>query len=83
MAKKRSWKVPITIGRRRAIVVAGGIYYVDRLGDEGAVTGALASPDARTHVASTAQLAIVTLDDGTRVMLTPDRSSSYPSSSGT
>lgn len=72
MAKKRSWKVPITIGVVAAVVVAAGIYYVDRLGDEGAVTGALASADARTHVAATAQLAIVTLDDGTRVMLTPE-----------
>ena len=72
MAKKRSWKVPITIGVVAAIVVAAGIYYVDRLGDEGAVTGALAAPDARTHVAATAQLAIVTLDDGTRVMLSPE-----------
>ena len=72
MAKKRSWKVPITIGVVAALIVAAGIYYVDRLGDEGAVTGALASADARTHVAATAQLAIVTLDDGTRVMLSPE-----------
>lgn len=72
MAKKRSWKVPIAIFVVAAALVAGGIYYVDRLGDEGAVTGALNAPDARTHLAATAQLAIVTLDDGTRVMLTPE-----------
>jgi ferric-dicitrate binding protein FerR (iron transport regulator) len=72
MAKKRSWKVPIAIGVVAAVIVAGGIWYIDRLGDEGAITGALASPDARTHVAATAQLAIITLDDGTRVQLTPE-----------
>jgi transmembrane sensor len=72
MAKQRSWKGPIIVGVVAAALVAGGIYYVDRLGDEGAVTGALAAPDARTHVAATQQLAIVTLDDGTRVMLTPE-----------
>jgi ferric-dicitrate binding protein FerR (iron transport regulator) len=72
MAKTRSWKAPVAIGVLAAIVVAGGIYYVDRLGDEGAVTGALAAPDARVHVASTAQMAIVGLDDGTKVTLTPD-----------
>ena len=72
MAKKRSWKVPIAIVVVAALVVAGGIYYVDRLGDEGAVTGALNAPDARTHVAANQQLAIVTLDDGTRVMLAPE-----------
>ena len=72
MAKKRSWKVPIAIGVAAAVIVAGGIYYVDRLGDEGAVTGALAAPDARPHVAATAQMAIVGLDDGTQVTLTPE-----------
>src|SRR5207248_1366299 len=72
LAKQRSWKVPIAVGVVAALVVAGGIWYVDRLGDEGAVTGALAAADARTHVAATAQLAIVTLDDGTRVTLTPE-----------
>jgi ferric-dicitrate binding protein FerR (iron transport regulator) len=72
LAKKRSWKGPVAIGVLAAVVVAGAIWYADRLGDYGAVTGALAAPDARTHVAATAQLAIVTLDDGTRVMLTPE-----------
>jgi ferric-dicitrate binding protein FerR (iron transport regulator) len=72
LGKKRSWKVPIAIVVVAALAVAGGIWYVDRLGDEGAIMGALAAPDARTHIAATAQLAIVTLDDGTKVMLTPE-----------
>ena len=72
MARKRSWKVPIAIGVVAAALVGSGIYYVDRLGDEGAITGALASADARTHVANTGQLAIVTLDDGTKVLLSPE-----------
>src|SRR5207237_5711957 len=63
---------PIAIGIVAAALVAGGIWYVDRLGDEGAVTGALAAADARTHVATTAQLAKVTLDDGTQATLTPE-----------
>jgi ferric-dicitrate binding protein FerR (iron transport regulator) len=62
LGKSRSWKVPIAIGVVAAAVVIGAIYYVDRLGDEGAVTGALAASDARTHVAATAQLAKVTLE---------------------
>lgn len=72
LAKKRSWKVPIAIGVVAAVTVASGIYYVDRLGDEGAITGALVSPDARTHIAATAQLAKVTLDDGTQAVLAPE-----------
>jgi ferric-dicitrate binding protein FerR (iron transport regulator) len=72
LARKRSWKVPIAIVVVAAAVVGTGIWYVDRLGDEGAITGALASADARTHVAATAQLAKVTLDDGTQAVLTPE-----------
>lgn len=72
MAKKRSWKLPVAFGLVAAVAIAAGIWYVDRLGDEGAIRKALASADARTHVAATAQLAIVTLDDGSRVTLTPE-----------
>jgi ferric-dicitrate binding protein FerR (iron transport regulator) len=72
MAKSRSLKVPIMIGILAAAVAAAGIYYIDRMGDEGAVAGALASADARTHIAATAQQAIVTLDDGTKVTLAPE-----------
>jgi transmembrane sensor len=82
MAKKRSWKVPIAIVVVAAAVVAYGIYYVDRLGDEGAITGALASDNARTHVASTGQLAIVTLDDGTKVLLSPESKLTVPKQFG-
>jgi transmembrane sensor len=72
LAKRPSWKIPLAIGVVAALAIVGGIWSVNRLGDEGAITRALTAPDARTHVAATAQLAIVTLDDGTRVMLTPE-----------
>ena len=72
MAKRPSWKAPVAIGVVAAAVIVAGLWYADRLGDEGAIQKALAAPDARTHIASTAQLAIVTLDDGTKVMLTPE-----------
>jgi ferric-dicitrate binding protein FerR (iron transport regulator) len=78
MAKSRSWKVPIAIGVLAAAVAAAGIYYIDRMGDEGAVTGALAAPDARAHIAATAQQAIVTLDDGTKVTLAPESKLTVP-----
>jgi ferric-dicitrate binding protein FerR (iron transport regulator) len=72
LAKRPSWKVPLAIGVVAALAIVAGIWSINRLGDEGAVTRALTAPDARTHVAATAQLAIVTLDDGTKVMLTPE-----------
>ena len=72
LAKKPNWKVPLAIGLVAALVIIAGIWSVNRLGDEGAITRALTAQDARTHVAATAQLAIITLDDGTKVMLTPE-----------
>jgi ferric-dicitrate binding protein FerR (iron transport regulator) len=72
LAKGRSWKVPIAIGVAGAAVVLFGLWYVDRLGEEGAVTNALAASDARVHPSLTGQMAIVTLDDGTKVTLAPE-----------
>src|SRR5919197_167880 len=40
LGKKRSWKVPVAIGVVAALAVTAAIWYVDRLGDEGAITGA-------------------------------------------
>ena len=72
LAKRPNWKIPLAIGLVAALIIVAGIWSINRLGDEGAISRALAAQDARTHVAATAQLAIVTLDDGTKVLLTPE-----------
>jgi ferric-dicitrate binding protein FerR (iron transport regulator) len=72
LAKKRSWKGPIAVGVIAAVLVGAGIWYVQSLGNEGAVLQALASSEARPHIAATAQMAIVSLDDGTKVTLAPE-----------
>jgi ferric-dicitrate binding protein FerR (iron transport regulator) len=72
LAKRPNWKIPLAIGLVAAAVIVAGIWSINRLGDEGAIARALSAPDARTHVAATGQLAIVTLDDGTKVTLTPE-----------
>ncbi|HKO15707.1 MAG TPA: FecR domain-containing protein [Gemmatimonadaceae bacterium] len=72
MAKRPSWAVPALIGGVALAIAIAGIWYVDRLGDASAITQALAAGDARTQTSATAQMAIVTLDDGSRVMLAPD-----------
>jgi ferric-dicitrate binding protein FerR (iron transport regulator) len=82
LAKPRAWKAPLAIGVGAAIVIAGGIWYLQRLGDEGAIQKALAAPDARTHIAAPRQLAIVSLDDGTKVLLTPESKLVVPKNYG-
>ncbi|HJQ21352.1 MAG TPA: FecR domain-containing protein, partial [Gemmatimonadaceae bacterium] len=72
LAKKPAWKLPAFIGVVAAIAIIAGIWAVNRMGDEGAITRALASQDARTHIAATGQMAKVGLDDGSSVLLTPE-----------
>src|SRR5205085_660736 len=49
-------------------------------GGERAMLGTFAASDARTHVAATAQLAIINLEDGTSVTLTPGSTLIVPKS---
>ena len=72
LAKQPSWLPAILVGVGALVIALGGIWYVNRLGDEGAIGHALAAADARPHVAATAQMAIVSLDDGSKVTLAPE-----------
>jgi transmembrane sensor len=72
LAKQPSWVPAILVGVGALVIALGGIWYVNRLGDEGAIGHALAAADARPHVSATAQMAIVSLDDGSKVMLAPE-----------
>lgn len=72
MARKTSYRGPITIVLVSAALAATGIWYTTRLGEDRRVLRALAAPDARIHTSGTGQMAVVNLDDGTRVTLTPN-----------
>lgn len=72
VAKKTSWTIPILL-----VVGAVAIYFaahrlLDRAGRESALARAVASVDARKVSASPSQVAIVTLDDGTKARLSPE-----------
>ena len=78
IAKQRSWLPAILVGIGALAVALGGIWYVNRLGDEGAIGHALAAADARPHISATGQMAIVSLDDGSKVTLAPESKLTVP-----
>lgn len=72
VAKKTNWKVPLLL-----VVAAIALYFLasrllDRAGRESALARAVAAVDARKVSAAPAQVALVTLDDGTRARLSPE-----------
>lgn len=82
VAKKTSWKVPVLL-----VIAAIGLYFLahtllDRAGRESALARAVASVEARKVSASPGQVALVTLDDGTRARLAPESELSIPTSFG-
>ena len=72
LAKPPAWKVPALIVTVAAAVAIGGLYISNRLLENRKIERALSDPEARTHQAASGQMAIVNLDDGTRVTLSPE-----------
>lgn len=70
--KKRNWVLPAFIFLAAGGIVGYGIYYLQRLGDAGAVTNALAAADATTHATGATQQADLTLGDSTQIHLAPE-----------
>jgi transmembrane sensor len=70
--KKRNWALPVFIFLIAGGIVGYGIWYLQRLGDAGAVTNALAAADATTHATGSTQQADITLGDSTRIHLAPE-----------
>lgn len=72
MARRPNWIVPVIIGGAALLVALAGVWWFDQLGEEPAITSALASPEAKIFTAPPAQLANLELTDGTKVTLTPE-----------
>jgi ferric-dicitrate binding protein FerR (iron transport regulator) len=71
--KKKNWVVPVLIILAAGGIVGYGIFYLQRLGDAGAVTNALAAADATTHATGATQQGDVTLNgDSTQIHLAPE-----------
>ena len=78
LSKPTSWKVPIIIGVVGGAIVLGAMWYVTSLGEEGAVTRALASTEARSLSADNGRTGSLTLDDQTQVTLAPGSKLTIP-----
>jgi ferric-dicitrate binding protein FerR (iron transport regulator) len=78
LSKPTSWKVPIAIGLVGGAIVLGAMWYVTSLGEEAAVTRALASTEARSLTAENGQTGRTTLDDGTQLTLAPGSKLTIP-----
>lgn len=78
LSKPTSWKVPIIIGVVGGAIVLGAMWYVTSLGEEGAVTRALGSSEARSLTADNGKTGTLTLDDQTKVTLAPGSKLTIP-----
>ena len=78
MAKRPNWVLPVAIGVIALGIALAGVWYFDKLGEEPAITSALAAPDAKLFNAPPAQLAELELTDGTKVTLTPESKLTVP-----
>ena len=71
LATQRAWIRPVLGVVAAAALLSAGGWWLSRAGEEVAITQALASLDSKILTAASGQLAIVTLDDGTKVKLAP------------
>lgn len=74
----RPWKGLVMGGVAVLLLIAAGVFFMDRAGREASVVRAVNAPGARPVATSAGQMAVITLDDGTRVRLAPDATISIP-----
>lgn len=72
LAKRPAWQLPTAIAAVLAVVIFGGMRWMDKASADNAINSALASPDVRTVGTATGQAAATTLKDGSKVKLAAD-----------
>ena len=82
MAKKTSYKVPITITIVGAALALTGLYLVKQAGVDRSIMRALNDPGARTSIAPGGQMAIVNLDDAIKATVAPETHLTVPKNYG-
>ncbi len=76
-----AWKaIAIGVVALAAVLALG--YWIEKAGDDVNAASAVNAPDVRVVNAASAQVGIVTLDDGSKVRLAPDSKLSIPTSFG-
>jgi transmembrane sensor len=82
IAAPRSWKAPVLGGVALLLVIAAGVFWIDRLGRDSAIVRAVNAEGGRAVTTNVGEMAMVTLDDGTRVRLAPDATITIPKAFG-
>jgi len=82
MAKKASYKLPITITIVGAALALTGLYLVKQAGVDRSIMRALNDPGARTSIAPGGQMAIVNLDDAIKATSSPETRLTVPKNYG-
>jgi ferric-dicitrate binding protein FerR (iron transport regulator) len=68
---KRRWLAPVAFGLLAVAISVTGIMYVDRLGEDDAVLGAVAHPSTNPIQSSPGQLGATSLPDGSKMRMGP------------
>ena len=72
LAKRPAWQLPTAIAVVLAVVIFGGMRWMDKASADTAINSAVASPDARLVGTAPAQRAATTLNDGSKITLAAD-----------
>ncbi|HEX4682787.1 MAG TPA: FecR domain-containing protein [Gemmatimonadaceae bacterium] len=72
VSKRPGWVIPLAIGVVALALSVGGMLYVDRLGEDDAQLGTVASSSIQPISSPPGQLGTTTLGDGTKMRIGPD-----------
>lgn len=72
MGKRPGWVVPVVIGVVALAISVGGVMYVDRLGEDDAILGLVASQGIQPIAATSGQIGSAPLGDGTKMRIGPE-----------
>jgi ferric-dicitrate binding protein FerR (iron transport regulator) len=72
MAKRPSWVVPVAIGVIALVVSVAGVLYVDRLGEDDAIQGAVNNAGIQPYATTPGQIGPITLGDKSVAKMGPE-----------
>jgi ferric-dicitrate binding protein FerR (iron transport regulator) len=78
MAKRPSWVVPVSIGVVALVISVAGVLYVDSLGADDAIQGAVNNAGIQPIASNIGQIGAVVLGDSSKMKMGPDTKAFLP-----
>src|SRR5215831_7968206 len=72
VTKRKSWVVPVTIGVIALVISVAGVLYVDRLGEDDAIQGAVNNAGIQPYASNVGQIGDITLGDKSVAKMGPE-----------